>query len=87
MENNMTLLHRDQNAPKAWLGSLPVTSRYTFGVAGERFFRAIKDQGKILGTHCAKCNHIYVPAVIFCERCLSDLDEWIDVGLIGDVHT
>lgn len=83
----MTFLHRDQDAPKTWEGSLPVTSRYTFGLAGERFFRAIKDQGKIMGTRCPKCDHIYVPAVIFCERCLSDLDEWVDVGLIGNVYT
>ena len=83
----MTLLEHDKNAPQAWFGSLPVTSRYTFGLAGERFFRAIKDEGKLLGTYCQKCEHTYVPAVIFCERCLSELDEWIDVGLVGKVHT
>jgi hypothetical protein len=46
----MTLLERDKNAPQAWMGNLPVTSRYTFGLAGEKFFRAIKDDAKILGT-------------------------------------
>lgn len=83
----MTLLERDKNAPQAWYDSLPVTSRYTFGLAGERFFRAIKDEGKIYGTYCPKCQHTYVPAVIFCERCLSDLKEWVDVGIVGEIHT
>ncbi len=83
----MTLLERDKNAPQAWLGNLPVTSRYTYGLAGEKFFRAIKDEGKILGTHCPKCERTYVPAALFCERCLSELDEWIDVGTIGELHT
>jgi len=83
----MTLLERDKNAPQAWMGSLPVTSRYTFGLAGEKFFRAIKDEGKILGTHCPKCDHTFVPGVLFCERCLSELDEWVDVGTTGTVHT
>ena len=83
----MTLLERDKNAPTAWYGNLPVTSRYTFGLAGEKFFRAIKDEGKILGTHCPKCEHTYVPGVLFCERCLSELDKWVDVGTIGTVHT
>ena len=83
----MTLLERDKNAPQAWMGNLPVTSRYTFGLAGEKFFRAIKDEGKILGTHCPKCERTYVPGVLFCERCLSELDEWIDVGTTGEVHT
>ena len=83
----MTLLERDKNAPQAWYGNLPVTSRYTYGLAGEKFFRAIKDEGKILGTNCPKCEQTYVPGVLFCERCLSELDEWIDVGTIGEVHT
>ena len=36
----MTLLNRDPKAPVAWQGDLPVTNRYTYGLAGERFFRA-----------------------------------------------
>ncbi len=83
----MTLLERDPKAPSAWLGNLPVTSRYTFGIAGERFFRAIKDEGRIYGTHCPKCERTYVPATLFCERCLSQLDQWVDVGTTGRVHT
>jgi len=83
----MTLLERDPKAPGAWLGDLPVTSRYTFGLAGERFFRAIKDEGKVLGAHCPKCDRTYVPATVFCERCLGELDEWVEVGTVGEVHT
>lgn len=83
----MSLLDHDPNAPKVWRGNLPVTSRYTFGIAGEKFFRAIKEDGKIFGSYCPKCERTYVPAVLFCERCLSELDEWIDVGSIGIVHT
>jgi uncharacterized OB-fold protein len=83
----MTLLERDPNAPTAWFGNLPVTSRYTFGLAGEQFFRIIKDEGRILGTHCSKCGRTYVPATLFCERCLGKLEEWVDVGTIGEVHT
>ena len=83
----MTLLKRDPKAPQAWLGNLPVTSRYTFGLGGEHFFRAIKDDGKILGTHCPKCERTYVPGTIFCERCLGKLEEWVDVGTTGNVHT
>ncbi len=83
----MTLLERDPNAPTAWRGEMPVTNRYTFGIAGERFFRGIKDDQQILGTHCQKCERIYVPAAIFCERCMNQLDEWVDVGTTGKVVT
>jgi uncharacterized OB-fold protein len=69
------------------LGNLPVTSRYTFGLAGERFFREIKENGRILGTRCPQCEITYVPAAAFCERCLSELEDWVDVGTSGEVHT
>jgi uncharacterized OB-fold protein len=83
----MTLLNRDPNAPEAWLGELPVTNRYTFGLAGEKFFRTLKDEGRILGTHCSHCDQTYVPATVFCERCLAKLDEWVDVGTSGEIDT
>jgi uncharacterized OB-fold protein len=83
----MTLLHRDPKAPVAWQGELPVTNRYTYGLAGEKFFRAIKDEGHIMGTYCPNCDHTYVPAAAFCERCLGKLDKWVDVGTTGDVIT
>ncbi|HJW89827.1 MAG TPA: Zn-ribbon domain-containing OB-fold protein [Anaerolineales bacterium] len=83
----MTLLERDPHAPAAWAGDMPVTNRYTFGLAGERFFRAIKEEGRILGTHCAHCDHTYVPATAFCERCLNELAEWVDVSPRGEVYS
>jgi uncharacterized OB-fold protein len=83
----MTLLKPDSNAPTAWKGDLPVTSRYTFGLAGERFFRALKDQGRILGSHCQACDHTYVPAAQFCERCMAELDDAVDMGTQGEVQT
>ena len=83
----MSLLDRDPNAPDAWLGEMPITSRYTVGIAGERFLRAIKDEGKILGSPCDRCGITYVPARQFCERCMDKLDETVDVGTVGEVHT
>lgn len=83
----MTLLERDPNAPPVWKGAVPVINRYTYGLAGERFFRAIKEQGTILGTYCNHCMHTYVPAATFCERCLNELVDWIDVGTIGEIVT
>lgn len=76
-----------ENAPQAWVGELPVPSRYTYGIAGERFFHALKDEGQLLGTRCEECDRTYVPAVAFCERCLSPLDEYIDVGTTGEIYT
>lgn len=83
----MTLLHQDPNAPVSWQSDLPVANRYTYGLAGEKFFRALKDEAHIMATHCPNCDVTYVPAAAFCERCLGKLDEWVDVGTVGDVVT
>jgi uncharacterized OB-fold protein len=71
----------------AWKGDMPITSRYSAGIAGERFFRAIKDKGQFLGTHCVACGLTYVPATMFCERCFAELDEWVEVSSKGTVFT
>jgi uncharacterized OB-fold protein len=71
----------------AWRGDIPITSRYTAGVAGERFFREIKDHARILGTRCDACGLIYVPATIFCERCFAELETWVEVPSQGRVFT
>ena len=71
----------------AWPGDIPITSRYTAGIAGERFLREIKENGRIMGTRCGRCDLTYVPATMFCERCFAELDEWIEVPSQGEVFT
>ncbi len=71
----------------AWRGDMPITSRYSAGIAGEKFFRAIKDEARILGTRCETCGLTYVPAMMFCERCFAQLDDWVDVESHGEVFT
>jgi uncharacterized OB-fold protein len=77
----MTLLHRDPNAPASWKGELPVTNRYTYGLAGEKFFRTLKDEGRILGTHCPHCD---VRAWSSFQNAACKLTV-VDVGLQGGV--
>jgi uncharacterized OB-fold protein len=70
-----------------WEGDLPISSRYTAGIAGERFFREIKDNARIMGARCQACDLTYVPATLFCERCFAELDEWVEVPGRGEVFT
>jgi uncharacterized OB-fold protein len=68
-------------------GHIPVRHRYTAGVAGDRFFRALRDKGEILATPCARCGVTYVPGRMFCERCFAALDEWVSVGPGGTLES
>jgi uncharacterized OB-fold protein len=67
----------------AWEGHFPLEHRYTVGVAGERVLRELKDNGRFLGTRCPRCQVTYAPARLYCERCLSRLDEWLPIPLVG----
>ncbi|MFQ6112215.1 MAG: Zn-ribbon domain-containing OB-fold protein [Nitrospinota bacterium] len=77
--------HIDES--KAWYGGFPTYYIYTMGVAGERFFREIKDRGRLLGTKCPKCDYTYLPPRLYCERCFEKLEEWVEVSGEGTVHT
>ncbi|MBM4429237.1 MAG: Zn-ribbon domain-containing OB-fold protein [Chloroflexi bacterium] len=72
---------------RAWCGEIPLQSRYTYGLAGENFFREILENARFMGTRCSKCHFTYVPPTIYCERCLSKLEEWVEVSTEGVVQS
>ncbi|GBC83913.1 hypothetical protein HRbin11_00331 [bacterium HR11] len=69
---------------RSWQGSIQLEGVYTAGVAGERWLRGLQE-GRIYGTRCPRCRYTYVPARLFCERCLGHLGEaaWVEVGPHG----
>lgn len=79
---------------KAWYGGLSagpgepsLYGQYTYGIAGEKFFREIKDNGRLMGAKCQTCGLVYLPPRIYCERCFSELVEWLRIPKRGVVHT
>ena len=67
-------------------GDFPVHFRYTVGIAGEKFFREIMENGRLTASHCPKCNLNYLPPRIYCEKCLSKLDEYVPIDNSGTVE-
>jgi uncharacterized OB-fold protein len=61
-------------------GDLPVSFRYTPGVANTAFFEALRDRGVLLGSRCDACAVTYLPARIFCERCFAELTPKTECG-------
>ena len=58
---------------------------YTSGIAGEVFFRALRDEGRILAARCPVCKTNQLPPRMFCERCFSELKDIVDVPAEGRV--
>jgi hypothetical protein len=71
-----------------WTGEIPLEYIYTYGRAGEAYFRNLMDKGTFLGARCGKCHITYVPPRIYCEQCFARLEEsYVDVGDHGIVQT
>ncbi len=83
----MTFLERttDVRRLRHWPVDMSVDYIYTTGLAGERFFRALRDEGRILAAHCGVCRVNQLPPRMFCERCFSEIREFVDVPLEGRV--
>jgi uncharacterized OB-fold protein len=70
-----------------WCGEIPIESLYTAGVGGQRFFKALKDKGELVGTRCPPCNQVFVPSRQFCERCFAELTEEVRIKLDGVIKS
>jgi uncharacterized OB-fold protein len=70
----------------AWKGEIPLQSRYTMGIAGERFFKEIRDHGRLMAAHCPDCDFTYMPPRLYCERCFAELTDWLEVSPQGYVY-
>jgi hypothetical protein len=69
-------------------GEVPIYHRYTLGVAGERFFRAMRDQRQLLASPCPKCHDRLLPPKMYCERCFQETsDDWVPVEGHGRVRS
>jgi uncharacterized OB-fold protein len=69
-----------------WEGEIPVNYVYTYGLGMETFFRKLKDKGQFLASRCESCGTAYLPARIFCERCLVDIEGTFQVPGTGKVY-
>jgi uncharacterized OB-fold protein len=83
----MTFLERttDPRRYRHWEGNLEADYIYTSGVAGERFFVALRDEGRLLAARCSVCGLDYLPPRMFCEDCFAELTEFVDVPRDGRV--
>jgi uncharacterized OB-fold protein len=67
-------------------GKLALPYTYFAGRVGSRFITAIRDEKKILGVRCNKCNKVFVPPRQTCAICMEDLrNNWVVLQNTGEV--
>ena len=67
-------------------GKLALPYTYFAGRVGSKFLTTIRDEKKIMGIKCNKCNKVFVPPRQTCDVCMEDIrDNWVDVQNTGEV--
>jgi len=67
-------------------GKLALPYTYFAGRVGSKFLTTIRDEKKIMGIKCNKCNKVFVPPRQTCDLCMGDIrDNWVDVQNTGEV--
>lgn len=77
----------DQLGARTLLGDIPIHHRYTLGVAGERFFKEMRDHKRLLASRCPSCGEAFIPPKIYCERCFEETTDWVPVEGLGYVKS
>ncbi len=67
-------------------GKLALPYTYFAGRMGSTFLTTIRDEKKIMGVKCGKCDKVFVPPRQTCDVCLEDLREsWVDLKNTGEI--
>ena len=70
-------------------GQIVMPYKYYAGTFASRFLSELRDNKRILGVRCPRCQRVYVPPRAICYQCFGNLDQWVELGLAGTVlsHT
>ena len=59
--------------------------RFPAGAHYARFFKEMKETGRIMGIRCPECRRVLVPPRPVCGECFAETEEWVQVGPKGTV--
>ncbi|MFX0168011.1 MAG: Zn-ribbon domain-containing OB-fold protein [Candidatus Hodarchaeota archaeon] len=78
---------RDPRKIHHQIGHMECDYIYTAGIAGERFYIALRDEEKLLATRCDKCETTFMPPRMYCDKCLAALDNYAEVPSTGIIES
>jgi uncharacterized OB-fold protein len=73
--------------PMVYRSGINVPYDWWAGETASRFFIALRDEQKILGTRCGSCRKVFVPPRKTCPQCFGEEMSWEEVGPEGEVLT
>ena len=62
-----------------------VAQQYEDTATLHHFYKALREQNKLVTTKCKKCGHVPWPPRQICPECLSTEYEWVDMPKVGTV--
>ena len=68
-------------------GRIIMEYKYAAGLVGSRFLTELRDNQRIMGIRCPKCNRVYVPPRLTCKECFGNLDEWMELSGKGTLSS
>ncbi|MHA1835171.1 MAG: Zn-ribbon domain-containing OB-fold protein [Candidatus Baldrarchaeia archaeon] len=68
-------------------GGWSITYHYSAGKVVSRFFKEIKEHGRIMATKCPSCGLVMLPPRAYCERCFKPVSDWVEVGKEGTIES
>ncbi len=75
-----------QQESRILTGYVSLPYRWAMGPTATRFYEEFKNK-RIMGTRCARCARVLIPARAFCSECFERLDEWVQVSDEGEIKT
>ncbi len=67
-------------------GKMALPYQYFAGATGSKFIVALRDERRILGVRCDRCQRTFIPPRSTCERCFAELtDHWVTLEPTGEV--
>ncbi|HTR74810.1 MAG TPA: Zn-ribbon domain-containing OB-fold protein [Solirubrobacterales bacterium] len=63
-----------------------ITYQHVADPVAAQFLRTMRDEGKLTGIRCPKCERVLIPPRPFCDRCFVETEGWVDLPPEGVIE-
>ena len=63
-----------------------ITYQHTADAVTEHFLRTLRDEGRLLGIRCPKCERVLAPPRPICDEDFCHTEGWVELGMTGTLE-